>query len=778
MGEPFGTLFDELHDGVEFHDGGVICTVSGTEIAGFSGERSAMSASVGLQGFLRIVFRHKGKMAAVLGATLMTAWAALVIWPRSYESEVKLIIRVGRESVSLDPTATTGQTLMLQKSQEDEINSALDVLKSRHLTELVVEKLGPDYILEECAGGDDACVSTGRSLLNDATEMLDRALDWGLTAAHVRDEIGDHELAVRQLGKNLTIYAPRRSTVITILYRAKSPAVAQRIAATMTDTYLSEHVRVSRTQGSREFFEEQASLLARQLQEKTAEVSAFRTAHGIVSIPANRELLKEQFSGIKSELRVAQVTLDKANTEATFLKAQLGTIDPELVSARVGSADPTWSGMRQLVFQLEVQEKELAAKYTDEHPLLQNVRNQLQAVRDQFDEKKADRSDTTVAPNPIAQTLTQQLLGVEAQAAGVQAGIASLQAQHGDALTLLESAIGQEAQLAELERAVAVLEASYRNHQDKLEEARIIDALQESHISNVNVVQPATFVEKPASPHKRAIAALGLFFGLTGAVSLAFLAEVLDPTLRTTEQAEAQLEMPVLSTFPANVPKRDLLTSLTNGVDADALDGKCRSLLQQVLYAQPSGGESSTTVGVLSVSSGSGGSTLAAQMAVVASRDLGLSTLLVDADNEQKFVSRAFRLNGAPGLRELLANEAAETDCIQQVAAPNLAVISSAAQDNPGALRLDPRTVGARLATLRQQYDLVIVDLPPAAVSGDGVSLSGLMDHVLLVVESGKTVGTSAQRVRAQLLRSNATLSGTVLTKTREYVPRWLQGAV
>ncbi len=739
-----------------------------------------MSSSFGPQGFFRVVFRHKWKMAGFLSATLLSAWAALVIWPRTYESEVKLMVRVGRESVSLDPTATTGQTLMLQKSQEDEINSALDVLRSRHLTELVVDKLGPGYILEqETGGGDDACTTNRlERLFKSSQEMLDRALDWGLTAAHVRDEIGDHELAVRHLARNLTIYAPKRSTVITITYRAKSPVVAQRVAATMTNAYLSEHVRVSRTPGSKAFFDEQSTLLARQLQEKTAEVSAYRKAHGIVSILANRELLKEQFSGIKSELRAAQVTLDKANTEAAFLKIQLGNIDPELVSARIGSADPTWSGMRQLVFQLEVQEKELAAKYTDQHPLLQNVRSQLQAVVDQFDEKKADRSDATVAPNPIAQALTQQLLGVEAQAAGLQESIASLQAQHAEALTRLESAIEQEAHLAELERAVAVLEASYRNHQEKLEEARIIDALEEQQISNVNVVQPATFVEKPASPNKRVIAALALFFAVTGAAGLAFFVEALDPTLRTTEQAEAQLEMPVLSTFPANTPKRDLLTSLANGVEADELDMNCRSLLQQVLYGQPSQDKSSTTVGVLSVSPGSGGSTIAAQMAVVASRDLGLSTLLVDTDNEQKFVSRAFHLNGAPGLRELLANEAAETDCIQQVAAPNLAVISSAAQDNPGRLRLDPRTVGQRLETLRQRYDLVIVDLPPAAVSGDGVSLSALMDHVLLVVESEKTVGTSAQRVRAQLLRSNATLSGTVLTKTREYVPRWLQSAV
>ncbi|MGD9854411.1 MAG: GumC family protein [Planctomycetaceae bacterium] len=737
-----------------------------------------MSSSFSPGGVFQVMFRHKWKMAAFFAATLLAGWAAMVVWPRTYESEVKLIVRVGRESVSLDPTATTSQTLMLQKSQEDEINSALDVLSSRHLAELVVDRLGPAYVL---TGGGDAVPgarSGGGGAVREAKERLARAVDWCITATHVRDAVSDRERAVRNLRKNLAIYAPKASTVITINYHAKSPVAAQRIAAEITDVYLSEHVRVSRTQGSREFFDEQTTLLADRLQHKIQETSEFRRSHAIVSIAANQELVKEQLSGVEGELRVATVTHAKADAEVAFLKAQLARIEPELVSAKIGSADLTWSGMRQLIFQLEIQEKELASKYTAEHPLLAAVRNQLQSVREQFDEKKADRSDATVTPNPIAQELTQQLLTAEAQSQGVQQSIATLQEQRREVLARLDGLIEQEAELTRLEREAAVLDANYRNHQEKLEEARIIDALQTERISNVNVVQPAPLVERPTSPNKRAIAALALFLGLAGALGVAFLAEALDPTLRTREQAESQLGMPVLSTIPAGLRRRDLLKSLTKAPKGDILDLHCKSLLQQVLYSQPQSDNGSTTLGVLSVSPGNGGSTLAAQLAIVASRDLGLSTLLIDTDNEQKFVSRSFRLNGAPGLRELLANEAAEADCIQQIGKRNLAVISSASQDKLGALKLDPRHVGTRLESLRRRYDLVIVDLPPAASSSDGVSLSGLLDHVLLVVESERTIGASAKRVRAQLLRSNAKLSGTVLTKTRDYLPRWLHASV
>ncbi len=325
---------------------------------------------------------------------------------------------------------------------------------------------------------------------------------------------------------------------------------------------------------------------------------------------------------------------------------------------------------------------------------------------------------------------------------------------------------------------MAILDDNFRSHQQKLEEARIIDALQENKISNVNVVQPATYVERAVSPNKRVVAALALFVALFGGVCLAFAAEAMDPTLRTTEQAESQLELPVLSSIPANLRQRDLLQSLSSTAPADVMDVNCKSLLQQVFGSQPQSSDVATTLGVLSVNAGSGASTLAARLAIVASRDLGLSTLLVDTDNEEKFVTRAFRLNGSPGLREMLANEADEIDCIQRISEPNLAVISSAAQDSPGALKLDTREVAARLDGLRRQYDLVIVDMPPAAVSSDGISLAAMLDHVLLVVQSERTLGRTAKRVLDQLVRSHAKLSGVVLTKTREHLPRWLSRMV
>ena len=70
--------------------------------------------------------------------------------------------------------------------------------------------------------------------------------------------------------------------------------------------------------------------------------------------------------------------------------------------------------------------------------------------------------------------------------------------------------------IAQLQRQVDILEDKYRIHSEKLEQARVDEALEVERISNVNVVQPATFVEKPVSPRKL----LTLMVGLVKMISL------------------------------------------------------------------------------------------------------------------------------------------------------------------------------------------------------------------------------------------------------------------
>src|SRR5436309_363809 len=123
--------------------------------------QSGLQAGVSPRDFVRALRRHKGKGILTFVAILLGAAAVLWFWPRSYQSEARLFVQLGRESVSLDPTATMGPTINVSESRENELNSILEILKSRNIAEKVVSTLGPELILNRQRRADDASPSPG-----------------------------------------------------------------------------------------------------------------------------------------------------------------------------------------------------------------------------------------------------------------------------------------------------------------------------------------------------------------------------------------------------------------------------------------------------------------------------------------------------------------------------------------------------------------------------------------------------------------------------------------
>ena len=102
-----------------------------------------------------------GQLAAAVGRRKTTAIACCVavsglvavvnfMLPATYRSEARLLLRLGRENATLDPTTTLGQdgVVAVPSSRDNEINSVVEILQGRALLEKVVDALGPDAVLE------------------------------------------------------------------------------------------------------------------------------------------------------------------------------------------------------------------------------------------------------------------------------------------------------------------------------------------------------------------------------------------------------------------------------------------------------------------------------------------------------------------------------------------------------------------------------------------------------------------------------------------------------
>jgi len=466
--------------------------------------------------------------------------AAMVIIPKTYVSESRLFVRLGKESVSLDPTATTSQTVPVEGSRESEINSELEILRSRILLQDVVEKLGSNVVLRESSSGAAGVFDLLMTPVSLAMEWISQSGDQS-----------PEERAVTKLGKTLTCTSPRKSNVIIVKCKARDPRLAQQIVDTFVDAYLLRHAKANRTSGSHEFFVEQSDVLKKQLDETNEELRAAKNKTGLLSVDGQRENIQTQINGLEGAKLDSTRALAASSAKVKSLKEMLSQLPKELESEEVsGLPNVAGDAMRNELYKLQIEENDASARHTDEHPRVKALRRQVAETQAILDKQEDRRVQTTRKLNPVYQETQRDLLVEEALLASQQAEASSLDTQLTAVRTKLNVLNDSQERINTLVRRTEMLEASYREYTNNREQARIDEALESDRISNVNVVQTATFIAKPTSPRKGLMLGGGLIFATLGAVMLAFATEYCDRSVKTPEEVERELGLPVLLSVP------------------------------------------------------------------------------------------------------------------------------------------------------------------------------------------------------------------------------------
>lgn len=130
--------------------------------------------------------------------------------------------------------------------------------------------------------------------------------------------------------------------------------------------------------------------------------------------------------------------------------------------------------------------------------------------------------------------------------------------------------------------------------------------------------------------------------------------------------------------------------------------------------------------------------------------EAGARVVLLDADLRRPSVASKLNLARTPGLTNTLVSRVGWQELLQyNPMAPNMAVLTSGdIPPNPSEL-LGSARMEQLIRELTQQYDYVIVDLPPVNVVSDAIAMSKCLDGVIMVVRSG----VSEQRMLAEALR-------------------------
>lgn len=455
-----------------------------------------------LRELARIFFRYQRRGIAVFGVSMILVVIALTICPRKYTSEARLFVRLGRESVTLDPTATmAGQTVSLNSNRESEINSVIEVLRSRSIIERVVDAVVP----------------------NAST----------LTPTH-------REREVSSLLKDISIYSPKASSVVILTYKTSSPERAQKTLNQLLDVSLKEHMRVNRTQGSYEFFDSQATLLKKQLEEASEALRDAKNRYGLVTLDGRRAALEQQLGSVKAQLRESETALAASEAKSTNLHKNVDELPSHLVQQLTGGTpNSALASMRQKLYELQATEQELQSKLTPQHPKVISMHRQVQEVQEILRKETPNHEDAVSA----------LLANEQANAASLVARIRSLETQRTDLDRELHELNEHDLLVTQLERKVRMFDANYVHYVTGLEQARIDQALKREGISNINVVQAPTFAPKPSQPQKGITLLAGFVVSIIGAIGTVLLSNQLDQSINSVDDLERRFELPVFGSI-------------------------------------------------------------------------------------------------------------------------------------------------------------------------------------------------------------------------------------
>jgi Mrp family chromosome partitioning ATPase len=171
---------------------------------------------------------------------------------------------------------------------------------------------------------------------------------------------------------------------------------------------------------------------------------------------------------------------------------------------------------------------------------------------------------------------------------------------------------------------------------------------------------------------------------------------------------------------------------------------------------------------------GEGTSTLIREFALTAARYSNKPVLLVEADFNQPSQNQAFSIETKPPMEHVLQEGKALDGVISQVEDTNLflASLSSKVQRS----LTDRSFFGSTdmWKTARERFSLILIDSSPASVTADSLAICGIVDGVVLVIESEKTRSAVVQNVKKQILMREGNLLGIVFTKRKFHIPKFI----
>jgi polysaccharide biosynthesis transport protein len=680
-----------------------------------------------LHEYMRVIGRHRYSIVALtlLFGVLGALSAALEV--PIFRATSTLLI--DRENVRF---AAIQETYGQATQSYEYFQTQYEILKTRPLAEKVVDKVGTARILQ--------------SLNRKSRLSLSSIIPWASKAQELPSQASaQRNIAINMVLGAVRIDPVRNSQLVKLSFEVADPELAAILANQLGDSYIENTLdaRLQMINKANSWLEVKSRDLKKNVDEAEQRMSDFMVANNIS--PDGEDRMGAQNVQMLMP-RVAEARADRLSKESVFQQVQSAQKAGRLESVFSLVNSEGVQALRDSYARAQQKVTDLSARYGAEHPKMLSAKSEeVQALKN-FRNALASAADAVVRDYENARNIEQQM---QAQLSSAQAGVQNVSRKS-----------------IELERLQREFEANKLIYQKFQNQQKETDQLTDFRTTNARLVEQAATASAPIFPNtKRSMVAAALL-GLLLSTLLAFVLEHLDSTVKTAEDVEKHLQLPVLGLVPQlklakeqnamryfiDHPKTafsESVRTVRTGVLLSALDKQHKRVL------------------VTSSVPGEGKTTLSLNLAQAMSQMN--KVLLIDADLRRPTVARAFG-DGRPqlGLSQYISGEAKISECVHQLEGSNTYVMTAGViPPNPLEL-ISSQKFSEALDNLGKVFDYIVIDCAPSLAVSDALVLSRLVDGVIYVVRCDHTPYQAAQSGIKRLRRVDAPILGVVINRVGE----------
>jgi len=675
-----------------------------------------------LRGALNMVQRRRQIMLSVFCVVALLAAMAPLLKAPVYEATALIMINPVQ-----GPVADPSQAARAPTRGADLVDSGIEVLHSRELTERLAEHLN--------LGADPAW-----SPIPD-----------GADRARVSDSL------ITKVQNAISIRRRGDTNVVEIVASSPNATQSARMANDLVELYVGSQVAFSLESSAQatSWLNQRLTELRAELLLKEQAAQLYRAQNGLLE-SGGVSLTEQQISSVQGSVLAARA--DYAEKQARYQQVQA------MIQGGGGAASVNGALNSEVIRELRAREADIAqrqtdmeSRYSDQHPALQNVRAERASIGQQINAE-------------VGRILSNLRSEMEVS----YARLASLETSLGAARGQLQANNTAQVPLNELEREAAAARTVYESYLQRLHEVSQQGALARGEVRAISAARPPS---APATLNPSAILVIALCIGAIAALLAALLAEHFDTSLRSAEDVEQKVGVPTIASIPTisrrllgKLPLKDRHPAgymVANPMSAFA--EAFRVLRSSLTYSRAQAGRS-RVVAITSALPHEGKTTTALCLARTIALS-GDSVVLVDCDVRRRSLNEILNIAPPAGIMQVLDGKVHWRSVVGRDGPSNDDILPLAADAFTPVDVFGSERMRRLVDELTLAYDMVLFDCAPILIVAETRALVSLADTVIVVGRWAKTSADALAAAIAQIESTGTAVTGIALNQVNPRAP-------